>query len=250
MSTPVSDARLAAARERLIFALDVPDAAKAVWLATHLAKEVGYFKIGLELFAAEGPKVVRDLVRHEARVFLDLKLHDIPATVGRAVAALGGLGVSLCTVHTAGGPAMLAEAQKAAAAAPSPLRLLGVTALTSLDAADLKAVGVELGLRDLVVKRAALARDQGLAGVVTAVSEAAAVRFIAPEPFAVVTPGIRPAGAAAGDQKRTGTPAAALEAGASHIVVGRPIRDAEDPVAAARGIVQEMAAALPEHLVG
>lgn len=249
MSGSTTDARIAAARERLVFALDVPDAARAVWFATHLAQEVGYFKVGVELFAAAGPQVVKDLIQHEARVFLDLKLHDIPATVGRAVAALGSLGVSLLTVHTAGGPAMLTQAQAAAQAASPAIRLLGVTALTSLDASDLKAVGVDLTMRDLVVKRAALARDLGLAGVVTSVVEAAAVRFIAPEPFIVVTPGIRPEGAAIADQKRTGTPAAALGAGASHLVVGRPIRDASDPVAAARAIVSEMAAALPAHLL-
>ncbi|MDY0000676.1 MAG: orotidine-5'-phosphate decarboxylase [Polyangia bacterium] len=232
------------ARERLIFALDVPDATKAAWFASLLANEVGYFKVGLELFAAAGPSIVREMVERGARVFLDLKLHDIPETVGRTVAVLGSLGVSLLTVHTAGGPAMLREAQRAAQAAPTPIRLLGVTALTSLDGADLRAVGVDLTVRDLVMKRAALARDQGLGGVVTSVSEAEAVRLMAPEPFFVVTPGIRPAGAEAGDQKRTGTPAAALGAGASHLVVGRPIRDAADPAEAARAIVAEMAEAL------
>lgn len=241
--------RRKAAQDRLIFALDVPDASKAVWLASHLAGEVGYFKVGLELFVSAGTQVVRDLVRQGARVFLDLKLHDIPVTVGRTVSALGSVGVSLVTVHIAGGPAMLRQAKEAADAAREPMGILGVTALTSLDQADLKAVGVDLSLRNLVAKRAALALDLGLRGVVTSVAEAAAVRFIAPEPFAVVTPGIRPHGAEAGDQKRLGTPAAALAAGASHLVVGRPIRDAEDPVAAARAIVDEMAAALPAHLV-
>ncbi len=249
MSAVDSEARLAAARERLIFAVDVPDASKAVWYATHLAKEVGFFKVGLELFAAAGPQVVRDLVKHDAHVFLDLKLHDIPATVGRTVTGLADLGVSLITVHAAGGAAMIQAAAEAAKKAdPSP-QILAVSALTSLDGEDLKATGVDLGMRDLVVKRAALARDRGADGVVTSVQEAAAVRFIAPEPFLVVTPGIRPAGADAADQKRTGTPAAAVEAGASHLVVGRPIRDADDPVAAARAIVEQMAEALPEHLV-
>lgn len=249
MSASDREARLNAARERLIFAVDTPDPSKAVWYATHLAKEVGYFKVGLELYAAAGPQVVRDLVKHEAKVFVDLKLYDIPATVGRTVAVLADLGVSLITVHAAGGPAMVAAAVKAAKASKAAPRILVVTALTSLDADDLKAVGVDLGVRDLVVKRAALARDQGADGVITSVAEAAAVRFIAPEPFFVVTRGIRPAGAGVDDQKRVGTPAGAVEAGASHLVVGRPIRDAEDPVAAAQAIIEQMADALPEHLL-
>lgn len=247
MSGSITEERLVRARERLVFALDVPDARLAGRLAGTLLGEVGYIKVGLELFAAAGPDVVRQLVRQGARVFLDLKLHDIPATVGRAVAALGSLGISLLTVHTAGGPAMLREAQAAAQAAVSPIRLLGVTALTSLDESDLAAVGVGLSMPELVLKRAALARDAGLYGVVASVAEGSAVRGMVPEPFAVVTPGIRTAGAAVADQKRTGTPADAIGAGASHIVVGRPIRDAPDPVTAARAIVHELAAALPEH---
>jgi orotidine-5'-phosphate decarboxylase len=247
--THVHDAsRLAAAKERLIFALDVPSASKAVWYATHLAQEVGSFKVGLELFSAAGPQVIRDLIKNDAKVFLDLKLHDIPATVGRAVSALAELGVSQLTVHAAGGPAMVEAAVKAAREADSPPAVLAVTALTSLDEADLEAVGIDLGLRDLVVKRAALAREAGAAGVVASVKEAAAVRVIAPEPFAVVTPGIRADDAEAGDQKRHGTVAAAVEAGASHLVVGRPIRDAADPVAAARDLVRQIADALPETL--
>jgi orotidine-5'-phosphate decarboxylase len=247
--TQVHDAtRLAAARQRLIFALDVPNASKAVWYATHLAREVGSFKVGLELFSAAGPDVVRELIRHEAKVFLDLKLHDIPTTVGRTVSAMAELGVSQLTVHAAGGPAMVRAAVEAARRTDNPPAILVVTALTSLDETDLKAVGIDLGLRDLVVKRAALAREQGAAGVITSVKEAAAVRFIAPEPFVVATPGIRAASEEAGDQKRHGTVAAAMEAGASHLVVGRPIRDAADPVVAAKDLVSQIADTLPETL--
>jgi orotidine-5'-phosphate decarboxylase len=234
----------AVARERLIVALDVPEPEAALALAEALAPVVGYFKVGLELFGAAGPDLVRALVARRARVFLDLKLHDIPATVGRSVAVLGRLGVSLLTVHAAGGPEMLRQAVAAAAAADSSPGVLAVTALTSLDAADLRAVGIELSPAELVVRRARLAADCGVAGVVSSVQEAAAVRAVVAPGFHVVTPGIRPAGAAVGDQKRVGTPAAAIAAGASHLVVGRPIRDAPDPVAAARALVDEVAAAL------
>ena len=235
---------LAAARERLIIALDVPDSPTALALAERLAPEVGYFKVGLELFGAMGPQVVRDLIQRGARVFLDLKLHDIPATVGRSVSVLAQLGVSLLTVHAAGGPEMLRQAVAAARAADQPPEILAVTALTSLDASDLEAVGIALSPAELVLRRARLAGDCGVAGVVSSVQEAGAVRGILGPGFKIVTPGIRPAGVAAGDQKRVGTPAGAIGSGATHLVVGRPVRDAPDPVAAARGLVAEMAEAL------
>jgi len=239
-----STALLEDARERLIVALDVPEATAALSLAEALAPTVGYFKVGLELFGAAGPGFVRELVARQARVFLDLKLHDIPATVGRSVAVLGRLGVSLVTVHAAGGAEMMRQAALAAAAADSPPGVLAVTALTSLDAADLRAVGISLSPAALVLQRARLAADCGVAGVVSSVREAGAVRAAVAEGFHIVTPGIRPAGAAACDQKRVGTPAGAIAAGASHLVVGRPIRDAPDPVRAARDLVAEMATAL------
>lgn len=237
-------ALLRAATERLIVALDVPDADRALALAEKLAPTVGYFKVGLELFGAAGPDFVRDMVARRARVFLDLKLHDIPATVARAVGVLSKLGVSLLTVHAAGGPEMLRQAVGAAAAADRPPGVLAVTALTSLDDDDLRAVGIGLSPAELVLQRARLAAECGVAGVVSSVAEAAAVRAVVADDFHIVTPGIRPAGAAVGDQKRVGTPAAALAAGASHLVVGRPIRDAPDPVQAARDLVAEMATAL------
>ena len=237
--------QLEIARERLIIALDVPDAPTALALAERLAPEVGYFKVGLELFGSEGPAIVRELVAREAKVFLDLKLHDIPATVGRSVTVLGRLGVSLLTVHAAGGPAMLQQAVEAANAAAEPPGVLAVTALTSLDKADLEAVGVALSTRELVARRAELAGESGVAGVVASVQEAGIVRRLTPKGFKIVTPGIRPSGAAVGDQKRVGTPGDAIAEGATHLVVGRPVRDAPDPVQAARDLVSEMAAALP-----
>jgi orotidine-5'-phosphate decarboxylase len=233
------------ARERLIVALDLPDLAAALPLAERLAPEVGYFKVGLELFGAAGPRAVEELRARGARVFLDLKLHDIPVTVARAVAAVARLGVDLLTVHAAGGPEMLRQAVAAARDAAHPPAVVAVTALTSLDASDLLAVGIALSPRDLVLRRAALAAECGVAGVVCSPEEAAAVRALAPPPFRIVTPGIRPAGAAVGDQKRVGTPAAALRDGATHLVVGRPIKDAPDPVAAARALVAEIEACLP-----
>lgn len=232
------------ARERLIVALDVPEAAMALSLAEALAPTVGYFKVGLELFGSAGPDFVREMVARGARVFLDLKLHDIPATVGRSVEVLSRLGVSLLTVHAAGGPEMLRQAARAAAAADRPPGVLAVTALTSLDDEDLRAVGISLSPAELVLHRARLAFECGVAGVVASVHEAAAVRAVVTPDFHIVTPGIRAAGTALGDQKRVGTPAGAIAAGASHLVVGRPIRDAPDPVQAARDLVAEMAAAL------
>ncbi len=239
VTTPLENAR-----ERLIVALDVPDAAAALALAEALAPTVGYFKVGLELFGSAGPDFVREMVAREARVFLDLKLHDIPATVARSVDVLGRLGVSLLTVHAAGGPEMLRQAVGAAARCDRPPGVLAVTALTSLDDDDLRAVGISLSPAELVVHRARLAAECGVAGVVSSVHEAAAVRAVVTDDFHIVTPGIRSAGSAVGDQKRVGTPAGAITAGASHLVVGRPIRDAPDPVQAARDLVAEMATAL------
>ncbi len=239
-------ALLKTATDRLIVALDVPQADTALALAEALAPTVGYFKVGLELFGSAGPDFVREMIARDARVFLDLKLHDIPATVARSVGVLGKLGVSLLTVHAAGGPEMLRQAAGAAAAADRPPGVLAVTALTSLDDADLRAVGIALSPAELVLQRARLAAECGVAGVVSSVKEAAAVRAEVAADFHIVTPGIRPSGADVGDQKRVGTPGAAIASGASHLVVGRPIRDAPDPVQAARDLVAEMAAALGE----
>lgn len=223
---------------RLIVALDVPTAGEALALAGCLAGAATWLKVGLELFTEAGPDIVRALVDRGARVMLDLKLHDIPATVARATARVAGLGAELLTVHTAGGGAML----DAAAGAAGSMGILGVTVLTSLDADDLSAVGVHGSVAQTVERRAALARASGCAGVVASPHEAASIRAVAPEPFLIVTPGVRPAGAAAADQKRVATPAQARAAGADLIVVGRPVRDAADPAAAARAIAAELAA--------
>lgn len=240
----MTETALEAARQRLIVALDVPEEGAALALAEVLAPHVGYFKIGLELFGASGPRIVRELRARGARVFLDLKLHDIPATVARSVTVLSRLGVSLLTVHAAGGPEMLRQAVRSAAAADEPPGILAVTVLTSMDEADLRAVGVALSPAELVLTRARLAEECGVSGVVSSVHEARAVREATSPRFNIVTPGIRPAGAAVADQKRVGTPGGAITAGASHLVVGRPIRDAPDPVQAARDLVAEMAEAL------
>ncbi|MBI5489245.1 MAG: orotidine-5'-phosphate decarboxylase [Deltaproteobacteria bacterium] len=221
-------------RDRLVFALDVPDGHAALRLVRLLAGEVGTFKVGLELFCAEGPALVREVSQRGGAVFLDLKLHDIPATVGRAVSrALAGGGVRWLTVHTGGGRQMLEAAVREAGTGAG---ILGVTVLTSLNEAGAVEAGLSPPLGNLVVRRAALAVDCGCAGVVASPQEAGAIRrVVGPGPL-IVTPGIRPPGAAAGDQQRTSTPAEAIAAGADVVVVGRPIRDASDPVAAARGI--------------
>jgi orotidine-5'-phosphate decarboxylase len=221
---------------RLIAAIDAPGRAEADALVDRLAGIPSWVKLGLELFCAEGPAIVRDYVARHHRVMLDLKLHDIPETVARATARVAGLGAGLLTVHAGGGRAMLEAAVRSAGA----MRVLAVTVLTSLDEADLVQIGALGPVRDLVVKRAELAIAAGCAGVVASPHEIAAVRAIAPAGFLIVTPGVRPADAAAGDQKRVMTPREARTAGADLVVVGRPLRDAGDPARAARTIVAEL----------
>ncbi len=221
---------------RLIAALDVPDRANADALVDRLGGVPSWVKIGLELFCAEGPGIVADHARSR-RVMLDLKLHDIPATVGRATARLAALGAGLLTVHAGGGQAML---EAAVAARGEHMRILAVTVLTSLDDDDLAAVGARGPVAELVATRARLAIAAGCDGVVASPHEIAAIRKLAPPGFLIVTPGIRPAGADAGDQKRVMTPREARAAGADLVVVGRPLRDAPDPAAAARAIVNEL----------
>ncbi len=230
--------------ERLIVALDLPERSQADELATSLETAVSWYKIGLELYSSEGPGLVRDYVKSGRRVFVDLKLHDIPATVARATARLAGLGAGLLTIHSSGGKAMMRAAVEAAAEGQqqSRLKILAVTALTSLDQDDLVAVGISMPMRKLVVQRALLAVDAGCDGVVASPHEASAIRAVVPEDFLIVTPGVRPEGAAAGDQKRVMTPAQARAAGSDMIVVGRPIRDASHPLAAAQRIIAELGA--------
>jgi orotidine-5'-phosphate decarboxylase len=222
---------------RLIAALEAPGRAEADALVARLGGVPGWLKLGLELFCAEGPAIVAEHVKRGARVMLDLKLHDIPETVARATARVAALGAGLLTVHAGGGRAMLEAAVRAA----GPTRVLAVTVLTSLDDADLAQIGAQGPVRDLVVRRAELAIAAGCAGVVASPHEIAAIRAIAPLGFLIVTPGVRPAGAATGDQKRVMTPREARLAGADLVVVGRPLRDAPDPAAAARAIAAELA---------
>jgi len=227
-------------RERLIVALDVPSADQARTLVDRLAGAVGMFKVGSELFTAAGPDFVRELVARGEHVFLDLKFHDIPNTVAGAVASAGQLGASLIDVHGLGGSAMMAAA--AGALPAMGCRLLAITILTSHDEASLGEVGVDGALTDSVERLARLAQDAGVDGVVASPHEVGLIRAACGEKFLIVTPGIRPAAAAAGDQARPATPAAARRAGADYLVVGRPITQSADPRAAADAIVAEMGA--------
>jgi orotidine-5'-phosphate decarboxylase len=227
-----SAGRSVSARDRLIVALDVPNASEAQRLVQSLGDSVGYFKVGLQLFTAEGPELVRDLVGSGRRVFLDLKLHDIPNTVAKAIQALHPLEPSVVTVHAAGGRAMLEDAK---AAAPAGTKVVAVTVLTSLDESDLQATGVAGKPAGQVRRLARLARSAGLDGIVCSGAEVKAAHADWPEGFFVV-PGIRPAGNGAADQKRVVTPRQALDAGASILVIGRPVTGADDPKAALREI--------------
>ena len=220
----------------LFVALDTVDAEAARDLASELAPYIGGLKLGLEFFAANGPAGVAAIARLGLPLFLDLKLHDIPNTVGKAVAALAALAPAILTVHAAGGRAML-EAAKAAA--PPATRVVAVTVLTSLDRSDLEAIGVGADAGEQVQRLAMLARASGVDGIVCSGAELSEARRIWPEGFFVV-PGIRPGGLADGDQKRVMAPREACDAGASALVVGRPITAAADPVEAARSIAASL----------
>lgn len=233
-------------RNPLIVALDVPDAKRALALAARLAPVVGAVKVGLELFTAAGPDVVHRLRAAGVAVFLDLKLHDIPHTVARAVAAAVRLDVQMLTVHTGGGRAMLAAAEEAARAeagrrGQAPPLVLGVTVLTSLDDTALAEVGIASGAAPQVERLARLAVRAGLRGLVCSPLELSLLRAVLPREIQLVTPGIRPPGTDAGDQKRTLGPREALAAGADWLVVGRPILAAPDPRAAAEQILAALA---------
>jgi orotidine-5'-phosphate decarboxylase len=226
-------------RDRLIVALDLPSVAAAEAMVDRLGDAVSFYKIGYQLAFAGGLPLATTLVRAGKQVFADLKLHDIGNTVAKGVESIATLGATFLTVHA------YPQTMKAAveARAGSPLRILAVTVLTSYDDADLAAAGYASAVGPLVAKRAAQARDIGVDGLVCSAEEAASVRLIAGPGMALVTPGIRPAGAAAGDQKRVMTPARAIAAGADYLVVGRPIVEAADPKAAAQAIVAEIAQA-------
>lgn len=230
---------------RIALPLDVADTREAEALAARVAAEVGVLKIGLELFVAEGPAVLALGARHQRDVFLDLKLHDIPETVERAVASAAKLGARYLTVHAAGGPEMLRRAAaRAEKESGGRLQLLAVTVLTSMGEEDLRATGVERSPRDQVLALARMAWGSGIRGFVCSPLEVAAMRAALGPAATLVVPGVRPAGAAHGDQKRVATPGAAIADGADLLVIGRPIRDAADPVAAARAIAAEIGAAL------
>lgn len=225
---------------RIIVALDYAAAAPALALAQRLDPARCHLKVGKELFTAAGPTLVERLVAAGFGVFLDLKFHDIPNTVAAACRAAAGLGVWMVNVHALGGRAMLTAAAEAVAAVPRPPRLVAVTVLTSLGAGDLLEVGVRDTPEEAVLRLARLAHDCGLDGVVCSAREAAALRAAHGPGFLLVTPGIRPAWAGAQDQVRIATPAEALRAGASHLVIGRPITQAPDPLAALTRIESEI----------
>lgn len=226
-------------RQRLIFALDVPTADQAMQLVDRLADHVGCFKIGLELFVSSGQSLVKSVVQR-GPVFLDLKLHDIPATVGRAAAVVGKLGVRYLTVHADEG----GRAVQAAVDSAPDTGILCVTVLTSVSEEDLRATGYDLGVGELAKRRASMAAERGCRGIICSGHEAFELRQVLGPDRLIITPGVRPQNSATGDQRRVVTPATAIRNGADMIVVGRPIRDAPDPAAAADGIVEEMASAL------
>lgn len=231
-------------KDHLIVALDVPTAVDAQEIVYELGDSVLFYKVGLQLFTAEGPNIVRELVNSGRRVFLDLKLHDIPNTVAGAVKAASELGVQMLTVHAAGGSKMLNEAVQAAKSAAQGPMILGVTVLTSFGQSDLEESGVKLDMSQQVRHLADLAKRAGCGGIVTSPREAAGVRAMLGPEMVIVTPGIRPVGAGSGDQSRTATPKAAIQAGASHLVVGRPILAAANRNQAAKSILDEIDSAL------
>jgi orotidine-5'-phosphate decarboxylase len=226
------------ARERLIVALDFPTQAKALALVSALGDSISTYKIGLQLYTAAGPSVVEAVAASGAKIFLDLKLHDIPNTVAKAVAAASELGVQMLTVHLAGGSAMLGAAMNAKT--PS-LSLLGVTVLTSATQETLVETGIEVPLRKHVCSIAQLGRKSGINGFVTSPREAGLLREQLGPGAILITPGVRPDWAAADDQKRFTTPRQAIESGADYLVVGRPITAAPDPRGAVDRIVEELA---------
>ena len=220
----------------LMVALDMDDAREAAGLAREIGQKVAAFKIGSQLFSGAGPEVVRKIREEGGQVFLDLKFHDIPNTVQKAVEAVRGLGVSFFTVHASGGARMVAAAKEAAGDA----MVLAVTLLTSLDKKDIEDIGFSGEIKEQVVRLAGLARDAGADGIVCSPLEVAHLRQALDDQCLLVTPGIRPAGTSSDDQARISTPAQAVREGADYLVVGRPIVQAEDRVMAVERILEEM----------
>ena len=240
MTAPSRRASVIDPRDRLIVALDAPEPAEAERLVAELGDAARFYKIGMELAYGGGLGLAPKLAAAGKKVFIDLKLHDIPNTVERATAQIARLGAYFLTVHAY--PQTMRAA--AAGARGSPLKLLAVTVLTSCDDADLAEAGYALGVRALVARRAMQAQAAGVDGLVASASEAAMLRAAVGDLLLLVTPGIRPAGASLGDQKRVATPAQAIADGADYLVVGRPVTQSPDPRAAAQQIVAEIAAAL------
>jgi orotidine-5'-phosphate decarboxylase len=241
VTAPSSPNSSLSARERVIVALDVSDSAAALELAGRLGDFVQWFKVGLELYLSAGNQIVHALKDRGYSVFLDLKLHDIPNTVAGAVRSAAMAGADMLTLHASGGPAMLAAAAEAASKLHSAPKLLAVSVLTSMDAEQLRAIGVPSSPAEQVLRLARLASEAGISGLVASSVAVAALRAAFPD-FTLVIPGIRPAGSSVGDQKRVATPAAAVRAGADYLVIGRPITQAADPAAAVRAILSEIEA--------
>jgi orotidine-5'-phosphate decarboxylase len=239
VSTPMNDPVLRA-RDRLIVALDVPDATSAARLVAQLEGTCSWFKVGLELFIASGPPVLEPLLKRGYNIFLDLKLHDIPNTVAGAVRSAASLGARMLTLHAGGGPAMLSAAKDALAGLTNPPELLAVTVLTSMDAGQLHATGVGRLPSSQAELLAKMGMEAGIRGFVCSPQEVAALRNLIGPQGVLVIPGIRPSGVAIGDQKRVAGPKEALRLGASYLVVGRPITQAPNPAEAASAILEEM----------
>jgi orotidine-5'-phosphate decarboxylase len=229
-------------RQRLIVALDVSYVAAARKIVAAVGDSALAYKVGMQLYTAEGPAIVRELVASGRRVFLDLKYHDIPNTVAAAVREAAQLGVSMLTVHASGGAKMLRAAVDAAHASNPATLVLAVTVLTSLDDEGLGTLGIRGGVQDQVLRLAALAVSNGCQGVVASAQECSALRQEFGHDLVIVTPGVRPAGSGHDDQARVVTPAEAIAAGSTYIVVGRPITEASDPAAEARAILGQLAA--------
>lgn len=227
-------------RQRLIVALDVCSAAAAQRIVAAVGDSASIYKVGMQLYTAEGPQVVRDLVAAGRRVFLDLKYHDIPNTVAAAVKEAAALKVSMLTVHASGGAKMLRAAADSARSSNADLMVLAVTVLTSMAGNDLEEIGLPTDMVAQVLRLARLALESGCQGIVSSAREVPDLRRQLGGGFAIVTPGVRPAGASHGDQARVMTPAQAISAGATHVVVGRPITAAADPAAAVKAIMEEI----------
>jgi orotidine-5'-phosphate decarboxylase len=241
---PVTEGSLIEARKRLVIALDFPEPRAALDLVNCLGGACLWFKVGMELFTAAGPGIVEQLVARGNSVFLDLKFHDIPNTVAGAVRSAARLGAGMLTIHAGGGPEMLKAARAALEGVEAPPELLAVTVLTSMDGRQLQAVGIDRAPDMQVETLARMGWGAGIRGFVCSPREVSALRKLTGPEGVLVIPGIRPSGAALGDQSRTATPAEAIRQGASFLVVGRPVTRAPDPGSAVKEILEEMAGAL------